>query len=146
MPFPFLAACVFWDTVDFPFPHGLHPEWIYRRTKDFLEGKGYLGAADTLLLKAYIDEKNFPDGYRNDKVTLLPIPIQGGKYTRADTMLVDIVLWAMENPATYHKPVDLMVISANVKEGSDFLHALESLQDRQILQYRLSHVCSALIN
>ncbi|VVB07588.1 unnamed protein product [Arabis nemorensis] len=49
----------------------------------------------------------------------------------------------MENPATYFEPLDLMVISQNIKQGSDFLHALEALQDRYYnLVLVLSHELS----
>ncbi|CAN6875418.1 unnamed protein product [Brassica oleracea] len=45
-------------------------------------------------------------------------------------MSVDIVLWAMDHPATYFQPRDLFVFSDNVKVGTDFYNALEALGDR----------------
>lgn len=45
-------------------------------------------------------------------------------------MSLDIVLWALDNTATYLQPRDLLVFSGNVKEGTDFYNALEALRDR----------------
>nr|VDD37950.1 unnamed protein product [Brassica oleracea] len=51
-------------------------------------------------------------------------------HARAHRMSVDIVLWAMDHPATYFQPRDLFVFSDNVKVGTDFYNALEALGDR----------------
>lgn len=56
--------------------------------------------------------------------------LSGDKHARVHNMLVDIVLWALENPATYFEPKTLMVFSKNVEPGTDFRNALEALEKR----------------
>ncbi|CAH8316898.1 unnamed protein product [Eruca vesicaria subsp. sativa] len=51
-------------------------------------------------------------------------------HARAHRMSVDIVLWALDHPATYFHPRDLWVFSENVKEETDFFNALKALGDR----------------
>ncbi|WZZ73431.1 hypothetical protein YC2023_084801 [Brassica napus] len=64
---------------------------------------------------------SFPDGWADAftqfGITMIP-------------QRVDIVLWAMDHPATYFQPRDLFVFSDNVKVGTDFYNALEALGDR----------------
>ncbi|VVB07642.1 unnamed protein product [Arabis nemorensis] len=114
-------ACVFLDMEDLPFPF----DYMRRSLVQF-------GFPDDFSITAYVDEGKFTDDlvdvYRRVGMTILPV--KGGKYARVHRILMDIVLWAMANPATYFKPLDLVVISANIKEESDFLRALEALGDR----------------
>ncbi|CDY68563.1 BnaC05g51950D [Brassica napus] len=58
------------------------------------------------------------------------IPRQAELGARAHKMSLDIVLWALDNTATYFQPRDLFVFSGNVKAGTDFYNALEALRDR----------------
>ncbi|VVB06117.1 unnamed protein product [Arabis nemorensis] len=117
-------ACVFWDLEDFPFPSG--------QDQDMRNSLVAFNFRNDVSITAYVDEEKVADGlvdvYQNFGITILPV--QGGKYARVHNILIDIVLWAMANPATYFKPLDLVVISANIKEDSDFLRALEALGDR----------------
>ncbi|CAN7016842.1 unnamed protein product [Brassica oleracea var. botrytis] len=77
-------------------------------------------------------ETSFPDGWVDafTKFGITIIPQRADTHDRAHRMSVDIVLWAMDHPATYFQPRDLFVFSDNVKVGTDFYNALEALGDR----------------
>ncbi|CAA7050492.1 unnamed protein product [Microthlaspi erraticum] len=112
---------VFWDGVDFPLPYND----AYMVLQTSLQAHGLPGE---LSLAAYVHHADFCGVTETDRITI--IPCQGDEEARFHAILVDIVLWAMENPATYFEPKTLMVISKNIKQGTDFLNALEALDSR----------------
>ncbi|CAA7050489.1 unnamed protein product [Microthlaspi erraticum] len=118
------AAHVFWDGVDFPLPYN-DPHYAYMVSHSSLNE---FGAPGELSLAAYVDHADFCGETETDGITV--IPCQGDEEARSHGMLMDIVLWAMENPATYFEPITLMVISKNIKQGTCFLNALEALGNR----------------
>ncbi|KAG2328988.1 hypothetical protein Bca52824_000168 [Brassica carinata] len=77
-------------------------------------------------------ETSFPDGWIDafTRLGITIIPQRADTHARAHRMSVDIVLWAIDHPATYFQPRDLLVFSDNVKVGKDFYNALEALGDR----------------
>ncbi|KAL0761003.1 hypothetical protein Bca101_077153 [Brassica carinata] len=85
-------------------------------------------------IMVYIDDRHtsFPDGWADafTQFGITMIPQRADPHARAHRMSVDIVLWAMDHPATYFQPRDLFVFSDNVKVGTDFYNALEALGDR----------------
>ncbi|KAF3534122.1 hypothetical protein DY000_02036801 [Brassica cretica] len=78
-------------------------------------------------------EEKWVDWFKNGGIIIIP--------PRAHIMPVDIVLWAMENPATFFQPRTLVVFSDNVKEGTDLYNALEALLYRNynVFVFKLSH-------
>lgn len=44
--------------------------------------------------------------------------------------LVDILIWALDNPGDYGTGPNLVVISKNIKEETDFVSVLEALKGR----------------
>lgn len=90
---------------------------------------------DDLSIMAYVvdTETSFPEGWVESftRLGITIIPQQAElRSARAHKMSLDIVLWALDNPATYFHPRDLLVFSGNVKQGTDFYNALEALRDR----------------
>ncbi|CAA7050487.1 unnamed protein product [Microthlaspi erraticum] len=115
---------VFWDGVDFPLPYN-DPHYAFRVSQSTLKELD-LPAASSLV--AYINESDLCGETETDGITI--IPCQGDEEARCHATLVDIVLWAMENPATYFEKKSLMVISKNIKQGTDFFNALKALHER----------------
>ncbi|KAG2271670.1 hypothetical protein Bca52824_066225 [Brassica carinata] len=90
---------------------------------------------DDFSIMAYVvdtETSSFPEGlvdaFTSLGITIIPQQAEIG--ARAHKMSLDIVLWALDNTATYLQPRDLLVFSGNVKEGTDFYNALEALRDR----------------
>ncbi|XP_013583283.1 PREDICTED: uncharacterized protein LOC106292218 [Brassica oleracea var. oleracea] len=94
----------------------------------------YLCFDDEFSIMAYVVDTvtSFPEGWVDAFTSLgiTIIPRQAELGARAHKMSLDIVLWALDNTATYFQPRDLFVFSGNVKEGTDFYNALEALRDR----------------
>uniref|UniRef100_A0A1J3K255 Uncharacterized protein n=1 Tax=Noccaea caerulescens TaxID=107243 RepID=A0A1J3K255_NOCCA len=119
---------VFWDSVDFPVPYN-DPHYAYMLSQNFLKEWGFPAASS---LVAYINEADLCGETETETETdgITIIPCQGDEEARSHAMVVDIVLWALENPATYFEPKTLMVISKDIKKGSDLFNALEALGTR----------------
>ncbi|KAF3585178.1 hypothetical protein F2Q69_00031314 [Brassica cretica] len=94
----------------------------------------YLCFDDEFSIMAYVVDTvtSFPEGWVDAFTSLgiTIIPRQAELGARAHKMSLDIVLWALDNTATYFQPRDLFVFSGNVKAGTDFYNALEALRDR----------------
>ncbi|CAN7000820.1 unnamed protein product, partial [Brassica rapa subsp. trilocularis] len=91
---------------------------------------------DGFSIMAYVVDtqtSSFPEGwvdaFTSLGITIIPQQAELGA-PRAHKMSLDIVLWALDNTATYFQPRDLFVFSGNVKQGTDFYNALEALRDR----------------
>ncbi|CAA7050486.1 unnamed protein product [Microthlaspi erraticum] len=115
---------VFWDGVDFPLPYN-DPHYAFRLSQSTLKELD-LHAASSLV--AYVDEADLCGERETDGITI--IPCQGDEEARSHAMLVDIVLWAMENHATYFEPKTLMVVSKDMLAKTDYLEVLEALSER----------------
>ncbi|KFK40044.1 hypothetical protein AALP_AA3G322600, partial [Arabis alpina] len=124
---------VFWDIMDFsPFRSGLYcPSTAYNLMRDILKDMGSVGE---LSVMAYVQKGFISDkirlSYEEAGFTIIYHPQEVSTAARVHNMLVDIVSWALENPANYFEPLNLMVISENVKEDTVFLSALEALDER----------------
>uniref|UniRef100_A0A1J3EGA8 Uncharacterized protein n=1 Tax=Noccaea caerulescens TaxID=107243 RepID=A0A1J3EGA8_NOCCA len=126
---PYAYECsthVFWDGVDFPLPYN-DPHYAYMLSQSTLKELD-LPAASSLV--AYINKADLSGGTETETDGITIIPCQGDEEARSHAMVVDIVLWALENPATYFEPKTLMVISKDIKKGSDLFNALEALGTR----------------
>ncbi|XP_010450822.1 PREDICTED: uncharacterized protein LOC104732917 isoform X2 [Camelina sativa] len=120
-------TCVFWDCFDDDdFLSGYNScgsyNYIYHRLRCLLQAD-----VGELSIMAYVD-KNSP---RLRLPPNSPIKIvRGNKDSRVHNMLVDIVLWAFNNPVVNYKTLTLMVMSEDIKEKTYLLSALEALEDR----------------
>uniref|UniRef100_A0A1J3I8A6 NYN domain-containing protein n=1 Tax=Noccaea caerulescens TaxID=107243 RepID=A0A1J3I8A6_NOCCA len=119
---------VFWDGFDFPLPYN-DPHYAYMLSQSTLKELD-LPAASSLV--AYINKADLSGGTETETETdgITIIPCQGDKEARSHAMLVDIVLWAMENPATYFEQKSLMVVSKTITQETDFVNALDALHER----------------
>lgn len=52
--------------------------------------------------------------------------VSGGKSTRLDNMIVDILLWSLDNPSDYFHPINLVVISRNISKETLLNSVLQS--------------------
>ncbi|CAH8280733.1 unnamed protein product [Arabidopsis lyrata] len=111
---------VFWDVVDFPIPE-CDPDMISKKIKSALEDKGcYNGPVS---IRLYQDEKNIIptkkqeliDKYEAAGISINFVPEVAEAYihARVHKMLVDILFWALDNPA--HS--NLIVLSKNLKDN-----------------------------
>ncbi|KFK22735.1 hypothetical protein AALP_AAs62920U001300 [Arabis alpina] len=121
---------IFWDVADFPFRHLdiLHLLYDMRRAFPNMCRVGEMSAM--AYFKTQNVSREFAKFISEPACRWRAISDSGDKYERSHNMLVDIVLWALEHPANYFEPSNLVVISGNIKEGTDFLRALEALEDR----------------
>ncbi|KAG7539114.1 NYN domain limkain-b1-type, partial [Arabidopsis suecica] len=110
---------VFWDVVDFPIPE-CDPYLISKKIRSSLEDKGcYNGHVS---IRLYQDEKNIIptkkqeliDKYKAAGISINFVPEVAEAYihARVHKMLVDILLWALDNPA--HS--NLIILSKNLKD------------------------------
>ncbi|KAG7561555.1 NYN domain limkain-b1-type [Arabidopsis thaliana x Arabidopsis arenosa] len=123
----FVRGCVnaktqiFWDIEDFPIPDGLDPKSVCQKIKQGLDFRGDVS------ISAYYEDKTVPeevlDKYRDARITLHPY---GGKSTRLDNMILDILLWSMDNPSDYYHPLNLVVISRNISKETLLNNVLQS--------------------
>ncbi|CAA7039707.1 unnamed protein product [Microthlaspi erraticum] len=124
-------TCVFWDSGDHPL-HNDDPWSTYAMLQKTMLEKTLGSCSGDLSLIIYVDEEYIKDdlaGFNMDKGITIIRP-QGDKHARVHHMLVDIVLWSLDNPATYFEPRTLMVVSENMEPGTDFRNALEALEKR----------------
>ncbi|KAG7535380.1 NYN domain limkain-b1-type [Arabidopsis thaliana x Arabidopsis arenosa] len=107
---------VFWDVVDFPIPE-CDPDMISKKIKLALEDKGcYNGPVS---IRLYEDEKNLLpkeliEKYESAGISINFVPEVAEAYihARVHKMLVDILFWALDNPA--HS--NLIILSKNLKD------------------------------
>ncbi|XP_010427664.1 PREDICTED: uncharacterized protein LOC104712459 isoform X2 [Camelina sativa] len=116
-------TCVFWDVQDCPIPDGdYNPKLVYQNIKSALADKGYCGKVN---MRAYGEKNKIWDDLLIDGITVIPA---GDKVARVDSMMTDVLFWALENPSDY--PLlfpNVMVVSKNITEDTDFLEILDLL-------------------
>ncbi|CAH2069605.1 unnamed protein product [Thlaspi arvense] len=120
-------TAVFWDVVDCPFPLCSDPDEIYRRIEEALRGSG---CTAEISIWAYVDENN--DGpwsgefLRNrtwdSRIYFLP-----GGASRPERMLNDMFLWEMDCLVDHSNPAKMILVSDQVREGTDFFRTYEDL-------------------
>ncbi|VVB07641.1 unnamed protein product [Arabis nemorensis] len=110
--------CVFWDVVDFPFPDGQSPFYIYQALK-------HLQIEGDLSIRAFVDEENVTDplvkAYEEAGITFIAVPKD--KNERVNCMIPEILLWTVEHPWR----LELFVISKNIEKESLFLDVLDDV-------------------
>ncbi|CAH2073999.1 unnamed protein product [Thlaspi arvense] len=121
---------VFWDVVDCPFPPLCsHPDEVYRRIEKSLRERGAIGE---ISIWAYVDEKNgsWSGEYLRNKTWETRIYFLPGGASRPERMLNDMCLWEMDCVVDDPGRGNLIVVSDQAREGTDFSTRLGYLKSR----------------
>ncbi|KFK40366.1 hypothetical protein AALP_AA3G364500 [Arabis alpina] len=138
---------VFWNIDDFPFPEGHHPPNVNHNIKSALRSNGYNGGVS---ISTYTDKYGSVDGmvfyFSLSGITLQNKVLKGelrDDSDQVDQMLVDILLWALDNPA----PSNLLVISKDMSEETELLKLLQALESKgyNILVAHTEEAASAVL-
>ncbi|KAG7566273.1 hypothetical protein ISN44_As10g028590 [Arabidopsis suecica] len=105
---------------DFPIPDGLDPESVCQKIK---QGLGFPGDVS---FSPYYGDKTFPDVVLN-KYSYAGITLHSHvcKCTRLNHMILDILLWKLDNDPDYFHPINLVVISRNISKDTVFNNVLQ---------------------
>ncbi|CAH8337918.1 unnamed protein product [Eruca vesicaria subsp. sativa] len=112
---------VCWNIVDYPIPEGLNPTAVFKNTKTALETQGYYG---DLFFTVYCDDKNWHELYPHYSRAEVGLQIIRYSLAVVDNMLVDILLWGVENPI----PSNFVLISNNISKETELFGVLEDLK------------------
>ncbi|CAH8384540.1 unnamed protein product [Eruca vesicaria subsp. sativa] len=112
---------VCWNIVDYPIPEGLNPTAVFKNTKSALENQGYYG---DLFFTVYCDDKNWHELYPHYSRDEVGLQIVRDSLAVVDNMLVDILLWGVENPI----PSNFVLITNNVSKETELFGVLEDLK------------------
>ncbi|XP_010422962.1 PREDICTED: uncharacterized protein LOC104708156 [Camelina sativa] len=108
-------TCVFWDVVDCPVPEGYGGvRDVSQNIRQSLKKSGYKGEVS---INAYVNQTNddFNEYASTDpgfKIILAP---QGDRDARLEMLLVDLMIWAIEN----RPPANYMLILGDIFVGDD---------------------------
>ncbi|XP_010423086.1 PREDICTED: uncharacterized protein LOC104708244 [Camelina sativa] len=107
-------TCVFWDVVDCPVPEGYGVRDVSQNIRQTLEKSGYNGEVS---INAYVNQTNddFNEYASTDpgfKIILAP---QGDRVARLEMLLVDLLIWSIEN----RSPANYMLILGDIFVGDD---------------------------
>ncbi|XP_023645898.1 uncharacterized protein LOC17899214 isoform X2 [Capsella rubella] len=120
---------LFWDVVDYPIPTGLSDDSIYLNIGSALCHRGHRGDVS---IWAYGEKQTFPEDSDPDSKFKIGFVPDGPNYSRGFKMLLDMLLWALDNPVEHDEVgyPTLMILSKNISEETDFTRVVQALENR----------------
>ncbi|KAL0725563.1 hypothetical protein Bca4012_040162 [Brassica carinata] len=114
---------IFWNITGCTFPNDIHLDELNQNIKLAIENQGHHGEVS---IKAYWQGGG--SGLYNwlHGTITLQTRVSNGRYMKVDTMFVDILLWALDNPA----PSNLMVISNTISHETELSSLLQDLESK----------------
>ncbi|CAL9246261.1 unnamed protein product [Arabidopsis halleri] len=121
---------VFWDVDDFPVPPGKPLDSFPKNIKDALEIEGYI--SDVSFFGYDAGKLSYKAMCHYRKAQVLFVHQSEKKCTRLNSMLLDMIDWAYQNPPTRSsQKVNLLVIAKDIPDGdTEFVSVCERLQQR----------------
>ncbi|KAG2325663.1 hypothetical protein Bca52824_008391 [Brassica carinata] len=103
---------IFWNITGCTFPNDIHLDELNQNIKLAIENQGHHGEVGLY-------------NWLHGTITL-QTRVSNGRYMKVDTMFVDILLWALDNPA----PSNLMVISNTISHETELSSLLQDLESK----------------
>ncbi|KAL0867085.1 hypothetical protein Bca101_046203 [Brassica carinata] len=113
---------IFWNITGCTFPNDIHLDELNQNIKLAIENQGHHGEVS---IKAYWQGGSGLYNWLHGTITL-QTRVSDDRYMKVDTMFVDILLWALDNPA----PSNLMVISNTISHETELSSLLQDLESK----------------